>query len=338
MMFNQISVLIDVWIRFYADEIADLAVALCIPDPFRTPSRSKFSAVEALALLLARFRTAGDEHLLVQRFDRSQSAISEVVNALMIFLDDHWKHLLEPCNENPLLKPVKLAEYANAIHAAGSPLPTVWCFIDCMIRYMCRPSQYQRQAYNGYKGRHSLKFQALKLPNGMIGALFGPVEGRRNDNHLLSESKVIEWCYTHAFRPGADAHTPISHRYFHVFGDPAYGISPVLMSPFSGLGERTDEEKEWNEAMASVRIEVEHGFADIVRSWPFLNAWWVHRVYSSPVGRFYRIGVLLTNILNCIRPNQTAQSLECEPPTLEEYLQPYHTELCSSDNSDIEMD
>ncbi|KAH7873908.1 uncharacterized protein C8R40DRAFT_1036348, partial [Lentinula edodes] len=149
--------------RFYADEIADLAVALCIPDPFRTPSRSKFSAVEALALLLARFRTAGDEHLLVQRFDRSQSAISEVVNALMIFLDDHWKHLLEPCDENPLLKPVKLAEYANAIHAAGSPLPTVWCFIDCTIRYMCRPSQYQRQAYNGYKGRHSLKFQALKL-------------------------------------------------------------------------------------------------------------------------------------------------------------------------------
>ncbi|KAJ3859318.1 hypothetical protein EV359DRAFT_86540 [Lentinula novae-zelandiae] len=130
-------------IAFYADEIADLVVALCIPDPFRTPSRSKFSAVEALALLLARFRTASDECLLVQHFDRSQSAISEVVNALMIFLDDHWKHLLEPCDENPLLKPVKLAEYANAIHAAGSPLPTVWCFIDCTIRYMCRLSQYQ---------------------------------------------------------------------------------------------------------------------------------------------------------------------------------------------------
>ncbi|KAJ3897964.1 hypothetical protein F5879DRAFT_995322 [Lentinula edodes] len=103
---------------FYADKIADLVVALCIPDPFRTPSRSKFNAVEALALLFAQFRMAGDEHLLVQRFDHSQSAISEVVNALMIFLDDHWKHLLEPFDENPLLKPVKLAEYANAIHVS----------------------------------------------------------------------------------------------------------------------------------------------------------------------------------------------------------------------------
>ncbi|KAF8239191.1 hypothetical protein L208DRAFT_1420824 [Tricholoma matsutake] len=38
---------------------------------------------------------------------------------------------------------------------------------------------------------------------------------------------------------------------------------PELISPFSGAGEHTDDKKRWNEAMARVRIEVEHGFGDI---------------------------------------------------------------------------
>lgn len=91
------------------------------------------------------------------------------------------------------------------------------------------------------------------------------------------------------------------------------------MSPFA-RNQRTEEELEWNVAMASVRIEVEHAFGGVVRAWPFLNAWWKHRVYSSPLGLYYRVGVLLTNALNCIRPNQTSQVFDCEPPTLEEYF------------------
>ncbi|KAE9406321.1 hypothetical protein BT96DRAFT_954974 [Gymnopus androsaceus JB14] len=290
--------------RFYAEEIADLATALDIPNPFITRTRSRFSPIEALGLLLARYRTAGETYLLSTQYNRSQSAISELVNELSEFIDERWKHLIEADSRNPALSTERLAEYAQAIHNAGAPLSTVWGFIDCTIRFMCRcPGRWQRQAYNAYKGRHALKYQAVKLLNGLIGILFGPVEGR-----------------PHAFRPGADANTDISRRYFHVFGDPAYGISPVLMSPFAGLGDRTEEEKEWNKAMSAVRIEVEHGFADLTRSWPFLNAWWVHRVFSSLVGRYYRIGVLLSNALNCIRPNQTAQTFDCEPPALEEYF------------------
>ncbi|KAJ3777034.1 hypothetical protein FB446DRAFT_634746, partial [Lentinula raphanica] len=123
---------------------------------------------------------------------------------------------------------------------------------------------------------------------------------------------------------GADEDTPIQHRYFQVYGDPAYGTGPVIMSPFAGPGERTGAEKHWNEAMARLRIEVEHGFADVIRSWPFLAAHWKLQVFSSPIGRFflmyYHLGVLLSNILNCIRPNQTAQTFECSPLTLAEYL------------------
>jgi hypothetical protein len=257
---------------------------------------------------------------LAMQYDRAQSSISEVVNELVGFLDDEWSFMLDVDDRNHVLHPAKLAEYAQAIHRAGSPLSTIWGFIDCTVRTISRPSRYQRQAYNGYKGEHALKYQAIKLPNGLIGLLSGPIEGRRNDNHLLDDSGLIDWCYNHAFRPGATHATPLHLRYFQVFGDPAYGASPVLMSPYAGPGERTERQKAWNEAMAKVRIEVEHGFGDIVRQWPFLNAWWKHKVFASPVGRYYRVGVLLANAFNCIRPNQTAQTFNCEPPSLEEYF------------------
>lgn len=46
--------------RLYADELADLANALKIPDPFYTQSHHKFMCVKGLALLLARFRSPGN--------------------------------------------------------------------------------------------------------------------------------------------------------------------------------------------------------------------------------------------------------------------------------------
>ncbi|KAF7302063.1 DDE Tnp4 domain-containing protein [Mycena indigotica] len=253
------------------------------------------------------------------KYNRSQAAISEVVNELVVFLDDHWEHLLDFDTEG-VLAPERMEEYAAAIHAVGAPLSSVWGFIDCTIRPICHPSQYQRAVYNGHKKVHALKFQAVKLPNGHIGYLYGPIEGRRNDNTLLQQSDLLNKCYQHAIKPGTDQNTPREQRYFQLFGDPAYGISPVLLSPYAHAGQRTQAEDEWNAEMAAVRIEVEHGFGDVTRHWPFLNAWWKHRVYSSPVGRYYRIGVLLTNALNCLRPNQTAQYFNCEPPVLEEYF------------------
>ncbi|KAJ3966739.1 hypothetical protein EV361DRAFT_1036723 [Lentinula raphanica] len=118
--------------RFYAEEIFDLAVALCIPNPFVTSSRSRFTSVEALALLMARFRSAGDMyHLVMTLYDRSQSAISEVVNELTVYLDEKWKHLLDVGEDNPQLKKEELAKYASAIHDAGSPLTDIWGFVDC---------------------------------------------------------------------------------------------------------------------------------------------------------------------------------------------------------------
>jgi hypothetical protein len=153
---------------------------------------------------------------------------------------------------NGLLAPARLQEYASAIHAKGAPLDSVWGFLDCTIRGICRPSRWQRVAYNGYKKIHAIKFQAVKLPNGLIGHLYGPMEGRRNDNTLLAASHLLENCAQFAFRPGAGQNTPITRRYFQIFGDPAYGVSPLILSPFNAGADWTPEQKRWNYEMSSV--------------------------------------------------------------------------------------
>ena len=49
-------------------------------------------------------------------------------------------------------------------------------FVDGTVRPICRTGENQRLVYNGHKRVHALKFQAVALPNGLIGHLFGPVD------------------------------------------------------------------------------------------------------------------------------------------------------------------
>lgn len=302
-----------------ANELLEMVDALEIPDNIIIPSGSVFSGLEALCLTCARFRTAGDLHELSTKHCCTQSAISEIVNWTVTFIDNTWSHLFD-FDYAHLLAPANLQKYANVIHDAGAPLKGVWGFIDCTFRRICRPSQWQRQAYTGHKRIHALKFQAIMLPNGMFGHLFGPHKGRRNNCALLNHSQILEMCAEHAVRNGTNEDTPDEEHYFQLFGDPAYGVSAQIQSPFSGLGERTEEEKQWNEMMSQVRIVVEHGFGIITNTWPFLNAGWKMRLGASPVGHYYRTGVLLANGLNCIRPNQVSQYFDCEPPELVDYF------------------
>jgi hypothetical protein len=103
-----------------------------------------------------------------------------------------------------------------------------------------------------------------------------------------------------------------------IFSDPAYGLSPVLISPSND--DKTAEQLEWNRDMSLVWMSVEHAFAIILNHWPYLRAFWKHWEYTSGVGRNYCVGVLLSNSINCLHPNQTAQRYNCQPPMVEEYV------------------
>ena len=68
----------------------------------------------------------------------------------------------------------------NSVHEKGAPLRNCFGFIDGTVRPICKPGTNQRIVYNGHKKVHSLKFQSVVIPNGMIANLHGPV-GKRTD-------------------------------------------------------------------------------------------------------------------------------------------------------------
>ena len=94
----------------------------------------------------------------------------EVMNNIF----DNHSHRISQWNDD-ILNPYLLQEYADVIHAKGAPLENCFGFIDGTVRPIARPDQQQRIVYNGHRRVHSLKFQSVALPNGLIGNMYGPV-------------------------------------------------------------------------------------------------------------------------------------------------------------------
>jgi hypothetical protein len=124
----------------------------------------------------------------------------------------------------------------------------------------------------------------------------------------------------HAIQPGSHPGDAPEDCWFQLYGDSAYGVSPFLVSPFSGVGKHTADECVWNTAMGRVRILVEHVFCMVVQEWPFLNTFWKQKVLGNACGLMYCVMVLLTNAQVCMVLNQTAQHYGYAPPTLVEYF------------------
>ena len=126
-----------------------------------------------------------------------------------------YGHLLSSFNI-PILAPQKLEEYANSIHNRGAALDNCWGFIDGTVHPVCRPQEHQRIIYNGHKKVHSIKFQSVVIPNGIIANLWGPMEGRRHDCALLAASNLLNELNIHSFSQNGD---PLC-----IYGDPAYPL------------------------------------------------------------------------------------------------------------------
>jgi hypothetical protein len=54
--------------------------------------------------------------------------------------------------------------------------------------------------------------------------------------------------------------------------------------------------------------------------WPYLHAFWKHKVLRNTCRLMYCVGVLLTNTHTCIIPNQTSVCYGVAPPELHEYF------------------
>ena len=165
-----------------------------------------------------------------------------------------------------------------------------------------------------------MKFQGIVAPNGLMVHLDGPYRAPQNDVGVLNDSGLLRLLEEHAVRPGSNPMDPPHLRWFQVYGDSAYGVSPTIVSPYAGINPPTAEQRAWNTAMGGVRISVEHGFGLVVQSWPFLNCVAKQRIWGTRCGVMYRVAVLLTNARACLSPNQTSQRYSCKPPSVTEYF------------------
>jgi hypothetical protein len=176
--------------RFTAQELIQLADVLKLPDPLITRCGYRASALESLALLCARLRSAEDQWSISLKYNRPQSAISEITNMTAKNINDQWSHLLA-WDHKGIVCPAALNSYSKALQHHGAPSHSIAGFIDCTIRQTCRPSENQELAYTGYKKFHGMKFQGVAIPNGLMAHLDGPYRAPQNDSGVLNESGLL---------------------------------------------------------------------------------------------------------------------------------------------------
>ena len=97
-----------------------------------------------------------------------------IYNTVINYIFNEHGHLISHWNHT-LLRSKNLQRYADSIAAKGAALQNSFVFVDGTVRPICCPKQNQRVVYNGHKRVHSLKFQSVVVPSGVIAYLYGPV-------------------------------------------------------------------------------------------------------------------------------------------------------------------
>ena len=295
--------------RFRKDHVFRLFDALNIPDRITTSQGTVCEGIEGLCILLKRLAFPCRYTDMVPIFGRNSSELCLIFNAVLDNIYSFHGHRLTTWNQT-VLQPNMLHNYAIAIHQKGAPLDNCFGFVDGTVRPICRPQRNQNVVYNGHKRVHSLKFQSLALPNGIIGNLSGPYEGRRHDSTMLRESGLLTELRNHAMYNG----NPLC-----IYGDPAYPLSIHLQAPFRGM-HRTPQQNQFNEAMSKVRTSVEWLFGLITNYFKFVDFKKQQKLGLSPIGKLYIVCALLQNAHTCLYGNQVSEYFDMDPPTLEQYF------------------
>jgi hypothetical protein len=286
--------------------IRRMIASMRLPHVLITKDRDAVLMHEAILIVLRRLSYPNRWIDMAMMFGRSQSSLCKVYKHVIHLLYEKYMEKIE-------FDAAVLTRYASeskrAIAFKTGVTSSCVAFVDGTVRPIARPVYFQRQAYNGHKRVHALKFQSVTIAHGLIVAMHGPIEGRRHDVTLLRESQIgAKWTAT---LPAGD----------FIYGDPAYPLRRWLLSPFKG-STITAAQADYNKRMSSARVSVEWSFGDILRFWAFLDFKKNLKVFLSPVAKYYLVGTLLTNCLTCERGgNQTSRFFGVVPPSLEEYLE-----------------
>ena len=297
--------------RFLKNDVYLLKDILLIPDEINCYNRTKVDGIEGLCIFLKRFAYPCRYSDMIPIFGRSVQELCLVSNYVMDTLYNLHGNLLTCLNQR-WLSPVNLENLCNAIHQSGATLGNCWGFVDGTVRPVCRPNENQRVLYNGHKRIHSIKFQSLVSPNGLIANFFGPVEGKRHDSGMLAASGLLNQLaqFSHS-----QTGNPLC-----IYGDPAYPLHVHLQAPFKGAA-LTDDQKAYNKSMSKARVSVEWVFGDITNYFAFLDFRKNLKVGLSAVGKMYITCALLHNARNCLYGNTTSQYFDVQPSAINDYFQ-----------------
>ncbi|CAB1120258.1 unnamed protein product [Ectocarpus sp. CCAP 1310/34] len=237
----------------------------------------------------------------------SETLTCEIFNLTIEVIFERWGDLVNDLQVDAIVP--KADSFCEAIAGRGSPLTRCWGFLGGTIRKIARPWRNPRIYYTGWKRVHSLKYQAVDSPDGIISQHWGPMLGRRHDVALLGLSGLLE-TLMQSFNDAAGAP-------YYIFGDPAYQVSPWLMAPYKGLLSVAEVA-----FMSRVRVTVEWGFGRVVALWPFVDYVKKQQVALSAcgLGKQYAVAGILTNCHCCFYPNSTVKFFDLAPPSLQEYL------------------
>ena len=223
-------------LRFLKSDIYNLQEVLGIPEEIKCYNRLVVDGIEALCILLKRFAYPIRYSDMIPRFGRPVPQYSIITNHVMNLIYQGHGHRLTTFMQ-PLLSPADLLSYAEVIHQAGAPLENCWGFVDETVRPICRPGRQQRILYNGHKRIHSIKFQSVVTPNGLIANLSCPYEGKKHDSGMLAESGLLTNLENYSYSPTGDL--------LYIYGDPAYPLRPHLQAPFRAV-RITEEQTAFN--------------------------------------------------------------------------------------------
>ena len=152
----------------------------------------------------------------------------------------------------------------------------------------------------------------MALPNGLIGNLRGPFEGRRHDSTMLYETGLLQQLQVNAHYNG----NPLCI----IYGDTAYPLSVHLQPPFRGAN-LTANQAAYNKAMSELRVSVEWVFVFVKNYFKFIDYHKMLKIGLSAVGKFFLVCGLLQNGHTCLYGNNVSEYFNILPPSLGEYFQ-----------------
>lgn len=220
-------------------------------------------------------------------FGLHRPSLSVIFNDTITYLDRRYRELLRwyPTKQ-------RIYEYADCLAQFGTA-GCIWGWIDGTFKSFSRPEQDQRAWYSGYKKAHGQKWQAVIAPDGLIVALDGPYHGSTNDILMLHRSEVQERL-SELLR---------DDRKVVLYGDEAYQLATYVMALFPGgkqLRSIDPVKAQFNTAMSSLRMSVEHGFGIDQGMWT-ANAFKIGaQAGLMPVSAFVKVSFLLTNCHTCL--------------------------------------